>query len=106
MCIRDRSRGFYLPKGVPTVVWTSLIGHAFLDAHALDLQDGFLRVAASASEHILRDVKTCAEGDSVCISYTPIHSAQVHNANTLAASLLARTYSFTGNEPYRALAEK
>src|SRR5271157_5962441 len=26
--------GFYLPKGVPTVVWTSLIGHAFLDAHA------------------------------------------------------------------------
>ena len=26
-----QSRTFYLPKGVPTVVWTSLIGHAFLD---------------------------------------------------------------------------
>ena len=28
-----QSRAFYLPKGVPTVVWTSLIGHAFLDAY-------------------------------------------------------------------------
>jgi len=102
-----QARGdFYLPKGVPTVVWTSLIGHAFLDAHARGLQDGFLRVAASACEHILRDVKTFAEVDSACISYTPIHPAQVHNANTLAASLLARTYSYTGSEPYRALAEK
>jgi hypothetical protein len=102
-----QARGdFYLPKGVPTVVWTSLIGHAFLDAHALGPQDGFLRVAASACEHILRDVKTFAEGDSVCISYTPIHPAQVHNANTLAAGLLARTYSYTANESYRTLAEK
>ena len=102
-----QARGdFYLPKGVPTVVWTSLIGHAFLDAHAPRQQDGFLRVAASACEHILRDVKTFAEGDSACIAYTPIHPSQVHNANTLAASLLARTYSFTGNESCRTLAEK
>jgi hypothetical protein len=28
-----QSRGFYLPKRVPTIVWTSLIGHAFLDAY-------------------------------------------------------------------------
>src|SRR5262249_17042770 len=28
-----QSRGFYLPKGVPTIVWTSLIGHAFLDGY-------------------------------------------------------------------------
>ncbi len=102
-----QARGdFYLPKGVPTVVWTSLIGHAFLDAHARCLQDGFLGVAASACEHILRDVKTSAEEDSVCISYTPIHPAQVHNANSLAASLLARTYSYTGKESYRTLADR
>jgi rhamnogalacturonyl hydrolase YesR len=102
-----QARGdFYLPKGVPTVVWTSLIGHAFLDAHDHLQGNGFLRVAASACEHILRDVRASEEGDSVCISYTPIHSSQVHNANTLAAGLLARTYSRTGNEAYRALAEK
>jgi len=28
-----QSRSFYLPKGMPTVVWTSLIGHAFLDGY-------------------------------------------------------------------------
>ena len=28
-----QSRSNYLPKGVPTIVWTSLIGHAFLDAY-------------------------------------------------------------------------
>lgn len=102
-----QARGdFYLPKGVPTVVWTSLIGHAFLDAHAQRPQNGYLQLAGSACEHILRDVNASAEGDAVCISYTPIHGSQVHNANTLAASLLARTYSFTGNQSYRALAEK
>ncbi len=102
-----QARGdFYLPKGVPTVVWTALIGHAFLDGYARSLHDRFLRVAGSACEHILRDVKTFAEGDAACISYTPIHSSQVHNANTLAAGLLARTYSYTGNESYRILAEK
>src|SRR5664280_2484998 len=62
-----QARGdFYLPKGVPTVVWNSLIGQAFLDAHAHFQRDGFLHVAASACEHILRDVTTTPEGDSVC----------------------------------------
>jgi hypothetical protein len=102
-----QARGdFYLPKGVPTVVWTSLIGHAFLDAHARCPQNGVLGVAVSACEHILRDVNTSVEGDAVCISYTPIHDSQVHNANTLAAGLLARTHSYARNESYRALAEK
>ncbi len=102
-----QARGdFYLPKSVPTVVWTSLIGHAFLDAHAHRPENGYLRVAASACEHILHDVKALAEHDSVCICYTPIHNSLVHNANALAAGLLARTYSYTGNEAYRALAEK
>ena len=103
-----QARGdFYLPKGVPTVVWTALIGHAFLDAHASALGDGFLPVAVSACEHIMRDVKAFPHGDdSVCIAYTPIHSSEVHNANTLAAGLLARTYFYTGNESYRTLAEK
>jgi hypothetical protein len=88
------------------VVWTSLIGHAFLDARDLFQKDGFLQVATSACEHILRDVATFAEGEFLCINYTPIHNSQVHNANTLASSLLARTYSCNRDESYRALAEK
>jgi rhamnogalacturonyl hydrolase YesR len=101
-----QSRGFYLPKGVPTVVWTSLIGHAFLDAYDHFQEDRYLQMAVSACEHIVRDLGTLVVGDGICISYIPITDTQVHNANTLGASLLARTYSHTGNEAYRELAQK
>jgi rhamnogalacturonyl hydrolase YesR len=101
-----QSRGFYLPKGVPTVVWTSLIGHAFLDAYDHFQEDRYLQIAVSACEHIVRDLGTLRDGDGTCISYIPIKDTQVHNANTLGASLLARTYSHTGNESYREYARK
>lgn len=99
------SRGFYLPKGTPTVVWTSLIGHAFLDAYDHFGKQQYLDIAVSACEHILRDLKQSPDGKGTCISYIPVQDVRVHNANTLGASLLARTWSFTKNESYRALAE-
>jgi len=101
-----QSRSFYLPKGVPTIVWTSLIGHAFLDAYDHFRKDNYLQVAVSACEHILRDLDTYAEGDSICLSYIPTENKQVHNSNTLGAGLLARTYSHTGSESYLLLAQK
>ena len=101
-----QSRTFYLPKGVPTVVWTALIGHAFLDGYDCLADEGLLRVADSACEHILRDLETFPEGDAACISYIPTQNTQVHNANVLGASLLARTYAHTRTEAYRTLARK
>ncbi len=101
-----QSRSFYLPKGVPTIVWTSLIGHAFLDGYEHFQKQIYLKTAVSACDHILNDLDTHADGDSVCISYIPGQNKQVHNSNTLGASFLARTYSHTRNETYRALAEK
>jgi hypothetical protein len=100
------SRSFYLPKGVPTIVWTSLIGHAFLDGFDHYKKDRYLQVAVSACEHILRDINTHPDGQGTCISYVPGKDSWVHNANMLGASLLARTYSHTKNEAYRALAQK
>ncbi len=105
-----QSRSFYLPRGVPTVVWTSLIGHSYLDAYDHFQRDGFLRIAISSCEHILSDIETFSDGRALCIGYIPASitakNKQVHNANTLAASLLARTYSYTRKEPYRTLAKK
>jgi hypothetical protein len=101
-----QSRSFYLPKGEPTVVWTSLIGHAFLDAYEHFRKDSYLQVAVSSCEHITRDLATFADGDGLCISYIPSQNKQVHNSNTLGGSLLARTYSYTRNESYRALAQR
>jgi hypothetical protein len=101
-----QSRVFCLPKGEPTVVWTALIGHAFLDAYEQLQDESYLRIAVSGCEHIVRDLATFADGASLCISYIPSQNKQVHNANTLGASLLARTYSLTKNETYRELAQK
>jgi len=101
-----QSRSFYLPKGVPTVVWTSLIGHAFLDGYEHFKNNQYLQVAVSACEHILRDLKAYPDGDGACISYVPGLDSQVHNANTLAGSLLARTSSHNRNEAYLTLARK
>ena len=101
-----QSRGFYLPKGVPTLVWTSLIGHAFLDGYDQFKKEQYLQTAVSACEHILHDLKAYPDGEGACITYVPGLNSQVHNANTLGGSLLARTYSHTGNEEYRVLAQK
>lgn len=99
-----QSRGFYIPRGLPTVVWTSLIGQAFIDAYDHFKEDRYLKIAVSACEHICRDLAAYPDGEGVCISYVPGIDSRVHNANTLGASLLARTYSYTKNDQYRDLA--
>jgi hypothetical protein len=101
-----QSRSFYLAKGVPTIVWTSLIGHAFLDGYQHFKKNRYLEVAVSACEHIIKDLEKYPDGEGTCISYIPNGKSLVHNANTLGGSLLARTHSFTQNEEYRSLAQR
>lgn len=101
-----RSRVFYLPKGVPTVVWVALIGHAFMEAYDQLGDQRFLDTAVSSCEHILHDLETQTDGDDLCISYIPIDNKQVHNANTLAASLLARVHAAAPDPAYLELATK
>lgn len=101
-----QSRSFYLPKNMPTVVWTSLIGHAFLDGYDHLGDARYLQTAISACEHILRDLSHHPDGEGTCISYIPKAESLVHNANTLGGSLLARVYSYTHNEAYLDLARR
>jgi rhamnogalacturonyl hydrolase YesR len=101
-----QSRTFYLPKGTPTIVWTSLIGHAFLDAYDHFGKEQYLQIAISACKHIVGDLKRKSDGEGSCISYIPVENVQVHNANTLGGSLLARTYFHTGTESFRAVAQE
>lgn len=101
-----QSRAFFLPKGVPTVVWTSLIGHAFLDAYEHFQDKSYLDVAVNSCEHILTELTAFPDGEGVCIGYVPGKDSRVHNANTLGASLLIRTWAHTKNGDYRELAEK
>ena len=82
-----QSRLFYLPKGEPTVVWTALIGHAFLDAWEHLGDERWLRAARSVVAFVLNDLERRPMGDGTCISYVPSGFTAVHNANVLAAGL-------------------
>jgi len=81
-----------------------------LDAYEHFQIDRYMQITVSSCEHILRDLETFPDREGLCIGYIPARipamNKQVHNANTLGASLLARTYSHTRNEPFRALAQK
>jgi rhamnogalacturonyl hydrolase YesR len=99
------SRSGRIPKGLPSVVWTSLIGHAFLDAHEYFREDQYLQIAVSICEHIARDLTRYPQPGSAPIGYTPGGPSWVHNSNTLGGGFLARTYSYTRNEEHRRLAE-
>ncbi len=92
------SRGGYTPQGVPSVVWTSFIGHAFVDAYELLADPSYLDVARSACEFILRDLTSPEAEDRswAPIGYFPHIRSSIHNSNMLGASLLARAYKHTG----------
>jgi hypothetical protein len=85
-----QNRLFYLPAGEPTVVWTALIGHAFLDAWEQLREQRWLEAAHSVAAFILNDLERREMGSGICISYIPSAFSPVHNANVLAAGFLAR----------------
>jgi rhamnogalacturonyl hydrolase YesR len=101
-----QSRVFFVPKYTPTIVNTSYVGHAFLDAFEATGNDLYLKTARSACDFILNDLHQSREEDRICFSYTPIDTLKVHNANILGAGLLARVFSFTGEDKLKATAAR
>lgn len=97
------TRGGRIPAHTPTIVWTSLIGHAFLDAHDLFGEPHYLDVAAGACRWILT-LPRHVTADGECLSYTALGVNPVHNANLLGAGLLARTWSLRPEPEFRAAA--
>lgn len=90
-----QSRVFFVPKFTPTIVNTSYVGHAYLDAYEATGNESYLKIARSACDFILKDLYRSNDEDLICFSYTPIDRLKVHNANILGAGLLARVSSFT-----------
>lgn len=89
----------------PIIVWTALIGHAYLDAFEVTGHDWLLRVADSACNWILElPREQTATGD--CISYMAHVQSSIHNANMLGGGILARTAKHTGSEECRRVARQ
>lgn len=97
------TRSGCMPAHTPTIVWTSLIGHAFLDAYEQLGTERHLAVAESICRWILAlpREKTAA---GTCLSYTARFQNSVHNSNLLGAGLLARTWKHLRRDEYREVA--
>jgi rhamnogalacturonyl hydrolase YesR len=77
------------------IVWTALIGQAFLDAYEILENDKYLKTAISVSDWIL-DLPRERTDTGACISYYALGQSSIHNSNMLGAAMLARTSKFTG----------
>ena len=97
------SRGGRYTQNDPIIVWTALIGHAYVDAFEVTGNERLLEVATSVCNWILELPRERTErGD--CISYLPDLQSSIHNANMLGAGILARTAKHSGSAEYRRVA--
>ncbi|SRR5258706_428182 len=101
-----QSRGGSIPKGTPTIVWTGLIAHAFVDAYEAMGEERYLDVARSACDFILDELGWMEMNPGVCLRYYPRATIPIHNSSMIGASLLARVSAVSPNERYREMAER
>jgi len=94
-----QARAFFQPKGTPSVVVTSYIACALLDAYEITKNDNLLKMARSACDFVLNDLNRTydSEGD-FAFSYCPVDNTQVFNASLLGVRLLSRVYQYTKEE--------
>lgn len=81
------------------IVWTALIGQAFLDAFERLADQRYLEVAESVCRWILALPRERTETGH-CLSYYAIGQSSIHNANMLGAAMLARTWRHTKHQEY------
>jgi hypothetical protein len=97
------SRSGRLPKLEPILVWTSLIGQAFLDAYETLGDEKYLDVSRSICDWILALPRE-RTSTGTCLSYVRFKQSSIHNANMLGAAMLARTARFTDDEALQKIA--
>jgi hypothetical protein len=89
------SRGGRYSKHESIIVWSALIGQAFVDAFEILGDDRFLDVAVSVCRWILALPRERTHSGT-CLSYHMLEQNSVHNANMLGAAMLARVWRHSG----------
>jgi hypothetical protein len=94
-----QSRAFFVPENTPSIVASTFVANAYLDAYREWGVGRWLGRARETCDFILHDLhRTPGPDGSFCFSYTPVDRGCVHNANLLGAELLARVAAET-HEP-------
>jgi hypothetical protein len=102
-CFDFSSRGGRYTSEDPIIVWTSLIGQAYLDAYEITGDKWFLEIAESVCGWIM-DLPREKTPTGNCLSYLMPVQNTIHNANMLGAAMLARTAKKTGNRDFQEVA--
>lgn len=83
--------------GEPILIWSALIGQAFLDAYETLHDERFLHVAESTGRWILSLPREQTASGS-CLSYVAYRQSSIHNSNAMGAAFLARLGALTRNQ--------
>lgn len=94
------SRGYYLRKHGPTIVWSGLIGHFFIEAYRVLRDPKYLDVASSVADFICKDLTRIPAPVGFCLSYVCNSDVAIHNSNLLGARLLAEVYKENPRDGY------
>lgn len=86
-----QARAFFQPRNTPTVVATTYIANALMDAYEITKEQRYLTVALSSANFVLYDLNR-TDG---AFSYSPQDHTQVFNASLLGTRLLSRIYHYT-----------
>ena len=99
------TRSGRMPAHQPTIVWTGLIGQAFLEAYEQTLDRRHLETAQEICAWIL-SIPRERTTSGTCISYVEYEQSSIHNSNALGAAMLARTWKHTGDPEYLEVARE
>lgn len=99
------TRGGCIPAHTPTIVWSGLIGQAFLEAFETLGDARYLDIAESICRWILTLPRE-KTATGICLSYTGLNQLSVHNSNLLGAAMLAKTWKHRPKPEYRFLAQE
>lgn len=99
------SRGGLYKAFEPILIWTALIGHAFLEAYEVLHDSSHLEVADSICAWIVQLPRN--ETDTgFCMGYHNHDiNGTIHNSNMMGAAFLARGAKHNGNKDYLAVAK-
>jgi hypothetical protein len=99
------TRAGRIPKGEPTIVWSGLIGQAFVEGYEVLRDQRYLDVASSTCQWILKLPREQTP-TGFCLSYVAFDQVTIHNSNMLGGALLARVGAITGNQQARETARE
>jgi hypothetical protein len=100
------SRGGFIARGVPTVVWTSHIGESFDIAYSMTGAPTYRNAVVEIGRFVVENLHRREDETGVCLGYGPGSHSVIHNSNLLGAVALLRAWRFNKDAVYWDLARK